>query len=58
MNSLARFILDNHLDETKAMNFLQGEGLISDLCVWSKDVAEVDCPRAIEALKKEFGVLI
>lgn len=37
---------DRNLSEIKAMNLLQDQGIISDLCVWITDIAEADCDRA------------
>lgn len=50
MNALERYIAEHKLDETKAMNALQEHGIISDLCVWARDVADVDCKRATDIL--------
>ena len=48
MSTLAQFILDQRIDPVKAMNTLQNFAVISDNCVGPEDVAEADCPRAIQ----------
>jgi hypothetical protein len=52
MTTLETHIIENKLDETKAMNVLQDRGIISDNCIDVKDVAEADCERAIAVLEK------
>lgn len=39
-----------HLPEIEAMNRLQDNGIISDLCVKLDDIAPVDVVRAVEFL--------
>lgn len=49
MNSLQKHFKGE--DEIEAMNRLTESNLISDNCVTAKDVAEVDCERAIWFLR-------
>lgn len=51
MNSLQDYLAGVGADEAKAMDALQDAGIISDNCVWARDVAEADCPAAVEFLK-------
>lgn len=48
---LEHYIESNFLDETAVMNHLQDHGIISDECVWAKDVALVDQIPAIAFLE-------
>lgn len=51
LNPLQTYLDLHRLDETYALNVLQDAGVISDLCVWAKDVATVDCWKAVQYLK-------
>lgn len=51
MNALERYLTITGTNEADAMNALQDMGIVSDNCVWAKDVAEADCLQAIEFLK-------
>lgn len=53
MNALERYLSTNRRHtETEAMNLLQDRGgLISDCCVWGRDVAPSDAERAVEWLR-------
>lgn len=42
---------ENNMSEAIAMNILQDAGVISDNCVWVKDIAEADAPAAIKFLQ-------
>ena len=35
----------------QAMNLLQNNGVVSDNCITHEDIADVDCPKAIEFLQ-------
>jgi hypothetical protein len=48
---LLKAVVDARLEENAALNFLQDRGAISDLCMSLADVAEADCPKAIEVLR-------
>lgn len=50
MNSLEQHIHAKSLNEIESMNALQDAGIVSDLCVFACDVAEVDCTAAIAFL--------
>jgi hypothetical protein len=51
VNSLESFLYCYKLNSVEAMNILQDEGIISDLCATPADVAEADIPKAIAFLK-------
>lgn len=54
MTALENFIQSNRLSEVDVMNQLQGHGgIISDCCVWAKDVPATDAVKAVAWLKKE-----
>lgn len=40
------------MTETQAMNLLQDQGIISDLCVWVADIPKEDAIRAEEFILK------
>lgn len=50
MNLLEHHLIEANIDEVATMNWLQLEGLISDNCVWARDVADADCKRAKDLL--------
>lgn len=50
-DDLRKAIFDCGMSEVDAMNLLQDQGVISDLCVWVADVAEADIPKAIHLLE-------
>jgi hypothetical protein len=50
MNALEAFLKTRGLEETKAMNALQDNGIISDECIFASHVHDSDCQRAIEWL--------
>lgn len=52
MSKLEAHINKSGLDETKTMNLLQSNGIISDNCISSKDVSDADCEKAVQHLKK------
>ena len=51
MNELQRWLRENGVDETQAMNALQDSGPISDLCVTAADVPDWQCGEAIDRLE-------
>jgi hypothetical protein len=52
MNSLEQWIAaQNVITEKVVMNLLQDEGIVSDNCVWAKDVCESDCVQAVAWLE-------
>lgn len=51
MNTLETFLAESGRDEVTAMDDLQNGGIVSDLCVNARDVAEADCPAAVSFLK-------
>ena len=53
MNALETFLLESGRDETDAMNTLQDQAIISDNAVWARDVANMDCFRAVKFLLLE-----
>lgn len=55
MNLLEQFLATQKINETEAMNYLQDHGIVSDNCVWAKDVADVDCERACKVLVSSFN---
>lgn len=46
-SDLIKAFHDSGYSEVTGLNLLQDNGIISDLCVWASDVAEVDIPKAI-----------
>lgn len=57
-DDLKKCIFNLNLSEVEAMNILQDNGIISDLCVWAKDIHDSDIPRAIEFLTKNQTLLL
>ena len=57
-NSLEVWLEENNLlvSENEAMDELTNNGVVSDLCVWAGDVAEIDCPTAIKWLEKNVSI--
>lgn len=53
-NDLTDYIAATGINEIDAMNLLQGDGVISDNCIWVSDVANADCEKAVEYLKKNL----
>lgn len=51
-SDLIKAFHDSGRSEFEGMNLLQGEGIISDLCVWAADVAEADIPKAIAYIQQ------
>jgi len=47
MSALEKWLFDNGFDDVKAMNHLQGAGIVSDNAISAGDVADVDCPKAV-----------
>ncbi len=56
MNALETFLAESGMDETKAMNQLQDATMISDNAIQARDVANVDCLRAVKFLLMEEGL--
>jgi hypothetical protein len=54
--SLSEFIEKHALDKVEAMNLLQQNATISDLCVNAEDVGWYDWDRAIDFLKNHYGI--
>ena len=50
--TLHRYIEQSQLSECQTMDFLQDEGIISDLCVMAEDVADSDQGAAIAFLER------
>lgn len=50
MNALELYILQHKWSELEALNLLQDYGVISDNCVWARDVAEADWKSAMDVL--------
>ncbi len=50
MNALETFLLESGRDEIECMNLLQDRNIISSEAVWARDVANVDCLRAVKFL--------
>lgn len=55
--TLTETINELQISELDAMNMLQGNGIISDLCENACDVANADVPAAIKYLKMSRGLL-
>jgi hypothetical protein len=53
MNELMALVMEKGMDDCEAMNLLQGAGVVSDECVFLSDVAEADCGRAVEWLRRQ-----
>ena len=43
------------LTEMEAMDLLQDNNVISDLCVWAADIAPSDLVQAVDWLKERHG---
>lgn len=50
MTTLTQYCQQQAIDCIWAMNELQDQGLVSDCCVTTEDVAEADCAAAIRYL--------
>lgn len=56
MTRLEQYLFTHGIDEVDAMNQLQdGSCIISDCCVWAKDVAQVNEEDAIRFLSRHYG---
>lgn len=55
--TLTETISELSMSELDAMNMLQGNGIISDVCVNAADVAIADVPNAIKYLRLSLGIL-
>jgi len=53
---LETYLQENLLNEVAAINLLQGDGVISDNCIMTEDVAIADCQLAIECLQLTTAV--
>lgn len=51
---LRKCFWDCNLSTIEAMNELQDQGVISDMCVWPDDVAESDVKSAINHLRSKY----
>ena len=53
VNNLEKAIDGFRLNPIEAMNKLQDAGVVSDNAVWASDVADKDCPTAVDYLMNE-----
>ena len=53
MNALESFIAESNTNDVYSMNTLQDQAIISDNAVWARDVANMDCFRAVKFLLLE-----